>query len=199
MSVKLSLLSLLLVATAWAGEQRQTALEAKVLLKVVHPAKVRKLLMDKAASLGGHHTQVTDHSLQIKVPPQHLSSFLRYVGEQGLLLEKTISRADLTEGLAKQEGRLRSKQGIFVKLREFFDGSNLMATLEIERNMRQLVQEMEQIKGQLRVLRSRASHAAVNIRFNYHQRKKLIYVRSPFQWLNSVGLDRFISEFQEVQ
>jgi hypothetical protein len=178
-----------------AADQRLSALMARVHLKVVHPEQVRQTLTDAAIKLGGHATRITDQGVVLKVPPPELGEFLRKMGDHGLVLEKTLSRQDMTEAIADLEGRLRSKQEIFGQLRAFFDRSNLQATLDIERNMTQLVDEMESIKGQLRVERDRTRWAQVQVDFQFQSRDRVVYVDSPFEWLNTVDLDRFLSEF----
>lgn len=178
-----------------AADQRLSALMARVHLKVVHPEQVRQTLTEAAIKLGGHATRITDQGVALKVPPPELGEFLRRMGDHGLVLEKTLSRQDMTEAIADLEGRLRSKQEIFGQLRAFFDRSNLQATLDIERNMTQLVDEMESIKGQLRVERDRTRWALVQVDFQFQSRDRVVYVDSPFEWLNTVDLDRFLSEF----
>ncbi|MBU0550151.1 DUF4349 domain-containing protein [Myxococcota bacterium] len=174
---------------------RATALSADLILKVIHPDQIRAELMKLAQEMGGFHTALNNQSLRLKLPPTRLNEFLRQASTHGLVMQKTLQRADLTEEIAREEGRLRSKAKIFKKLRTFFDGSNLHATLEIERNMRTLVQEIEQIKGALRVQRERARWAAVTVQFQFRAKAKITYVHSPFDWLNTVDLPRFQREF----
>jgi hypothetical protein len=178
------------------ADTRRSALTARVHLKVVHPDQVRRALAQAAVAQGGHATRLTDQGLSVKVPPAALGEYLRAMGDHGHVLTKTLERQDLTETIADLEGRLRSKGEIFTQLRAFFDQSNLQATLDIERNMTQIVHEMESIKGQLRVERDRARWALVEIAFSFTPRDRLVYVDSPFEWLNTVDLPRFLSEFE---
>jgi len=178
------------------ADTRRAALIARVHLKVVHPDQVRRALAQAAVAQGGHATRLTDQGLAVKVPPAALGEYLRAMGDHGHVLTKTLERQDLTEVIADLEGRLRSKGEIFTQLRTFFDQSNLQATLDIERNMTQIVHEMETIKGQLRVERDRSRWALVEIAFSFTPRDRLVYVDSPFEWLNTVDLPRFLSEFE---
>lgn len=182
---------------AEATPGRDTALSAHVVLKVINPAQARAALVEAAKAAGGFHTVVTDDGVTLKIPPGALGGFLRSMGDRGLVIEKSLTRNDLTEMIADLEGRLRSKQEILARLRGFFDQSNLEATLDIERTMNGLVAEVEQIKGELRVRREQARWAVVEVAFQYHKREQVIYVHSPFDWLNTVDLDRFRSEFSE--
>jgi len=174
---------------------RRTSLESRLILKVINPDDARATLEKKAAELGGFPILVEDASLVLKVPPEKLSALIAFIAEQGLVLEKTLERADLTQEIARLEGQLKSKKEMLSRLRGFFDDSNTEATLRIEQTMTTIVAEIEQIKGQLRVAEDRAKWAVVDIAFQFHERDRIVYVSSPFEWLNSVSLDRFLEEF----
>jgi hypothetical protein len=177
------------------GSGRRTSLESRLILKVINPDDARAILEKKTAELGGFPMLVEDTSLVLKVPPEKLSELIAFIAEQGLVLEKTLERADLTQEIARLEGQLKSKKEMLSRLRGFFDDSNTEATLRIEQTMTSIVAEIEQIKGQLRVAEERAKWAIVDISFQFHERDKIVYVSSPFEWLNSVSLDRFLEEF----
>ena len=185
----------LALAAESGADQRLSGLTARVHLKVVHPEQVRRNLVEAGLKLGGHPTRITNTGVILKLPPPALGNFLRTMGDHGLVLEKTLARQDLTETIADLEGRLRSKQAIFTQLRAFFDRSNLQATLDIERTMTSLVNETEAIKGQLRVERDRSRWALVQVDFQFQARDRLVYVDSPFEWLNTLDLARFLADF----
>jgi hypothetical protein len=177
------------------AQGRRTSLESRLILKVINPDDARATLEKKVAELGGFPILVEDASLVLKVPPDKLSDLIAFIADQGLVLEKTLERADLTQEIARLEGQLKSKKEVLARLRGFFDDSNTEATLRIEQTMTSIVAEIEQIKGQLRVADERAKWAMVDISFQFHERDKIVYVSSPFEWLNSVSLDRFLGEF----
>jgi len=176
-------------------KERICVFSARMLVKVVHPVEVRQKIVALVDSLGGFPSAVTDQKLIIRVPPDKFTGLIRDIGNHGMVIEKTMQREDITEKLAQLNGRLRSKQDILEKLRSFFDDSNVKATLQIEKNMTQLVIELEKVKGQLRVTVDKARFATVEVAFRFRKRDKVVYVHSPFQWLNSVDLDRFLTEF----
>jgi hypothetical protein len=174
---------------------RCTALVSRMVLKVVNPDDVRARLATAVREAGGFPVLVTDDRLELKLPPERLDDFLKQVAGEGLLLEKTLERQDLTLEIAQLEGQLEAKRVVLAKLRGFFDDSGVQGTLRIEQTMTELVTEIEQVKGRLRVLEDRARFALVEISFRFKQRDRLIYVQSPFDWLNTVNLDRFLGEF----
>jgi hypothetical protein len=175
---------------------RQSATVVRLTLKVANPRDVRVELRDHAVKLGGFPVLVTDTRLVLRVPPAKLSQAMARIGKAGLVLEKTLSREDLSLQIARLEGQLESKRTILAELRGFFDTSDVAATLAIETNMNQLVTELEVVKGQLRVLHDRASLVRIEIDFQFKERDRVTEVVSPFEWLNTVDLQRFIEDFQ---
>lgn len=182
-------------AASSAAPDRATALTARVTLKVVHPDDVRRRLVQAADPTGGFAVLVEPHRLTLKVPPAQLAPMLDRITAAGLVIEKTLERADLTGEIAQLEALLRSKREIFDRLRRLVDGADTTATLRIEQSMSALVAEMEAIAGRLRVERSRAQHAVIDISFEFRERERIVYVRSPFDWLNSVDLGQFDARF----
>lgn len=192
----LSTATLSIAAPAAAEEpRRQTAETATMVLKIVHPTEVREALIAAAKTLGGFPTLVTNDTLHLKVPPEGLPDLLTTIADAGLVLDKSQARADLTARIAQLEGQLRSKAEILARLRTLIADSNVAATLKIEQSMTALVNELEQVKGQLRVELERVRYAVVQVSFSFQERDRMVYVRSPFRWLNGVDLDRFVQEF----
>ncbi len=183
------------VEPAPAPVTRATASTARITLKVVHPDEVRRTLQAAAEPLGGFPVLVEDRRLVLKVPPAALPALVTRVTAAGLVMEKTLERADLTGEIAQLEALLRSKQAIFARLRTLVDDADTQATLRIEKTMSTLVAEMEALAGKLRVERARARHAVVDVSFDFRQRQRIVYVRSPFDWLNSVDLGQFDARF----
>ncbi len=187
---------LLLLALALPAQaERQTALTAKVVLKVVSPGTARVAIRKALDRLGAFPILVTDDLLTLKLPPDGLRKALRLIAQEGIVVEKTRARADLTRSITQMEAQLRSKAQIFDRLRALVDDSDVKATLQIERNMSSLLQEMEALQGRLRVERERARHAVIEVAFRFRKRDRVKYVRSPFDWLNSVDLGGFVGRF----
>ena len=134
-------------------------------------------------------------AITVKIPPAALTTLTEKVCSMGTVLEKTLDREDVTLKIAEIEGKLKSKREILGRTRKFLDDSDVPATLEIERTMTGLVMEIEQLQGDLRVLRDRAAYVVAEISFEFRDRDKIVYVQSPFEWLNTVDVARFTEEF----
>ena len=176
-------------------QKRPTAMKSTLILKVANPTDARKTIQAEAENRGGYLSYVDGYRIVVKVPPPKLLEMVKQAETLGLVLEKQFFREDLTMDIAELNAQLKSKQEILGKTRGFFDDSDVTATLAIEQTMTGLVEEMESIKGRLRVLRDRADWAVLEISFRFRERDRVTYVRSDFEWLNTVDLDRFLEEF----
>jgi hypothetical protein len=175
---------------------RQSAILASLVVKVSSATDTVVELRQYVATIGGFPSLITNNELVLKIPPEHLSAALARIGKAGLVMQKSLAREDLSLDIAKLEGQLESKRAILAELRRFFDTSDVAATLAIEKNMTDLVVELESVKGKLRVLRERAQWVVIQVNFQFKPRDRVTHVVSPFQWLNTVNLERFLAEFR---
>ena len=182
-------------ATSVTVSQRKTALSVTLVLKVADPTRAREALLKAVRKAGGRPSLITDHSLHLRVPPQRLHMLLADLPNHGLVMDKQVTRRDLTEEIARLRGRLRSKSAILARLRGFLDDSSVSATLQVERTMTTLVHEIEQLKGGLRVALDQAALAHVRLSFRFRTPTQLRYVRSPFGWIDSVDIPHFLRGF----
>jgi len=193
-----SLLVLVGFAPAASGEEatkRQTALTARMTIKVVHPDKARAAILQETKAARGFPALISGARVRLKVPPEALNALLPKIAAHGLVLDKAMERVDLTQTISQLEAQLRSKTEILERLRGFLADSNVTATLAIEQQMNTLVGELERVKGELRVQRERSQWAVIDVSFNFEKRDRIIYVESPFGWLNTIDLRRFLWQF----
>jgi hypothetical protein len=174
---------------------RRESLVWRATIKVTNPDDVRMQLKKEAEALGGFLMFFNKSSISLKIPPSALTALTEKVGKMGFVLIRTMNREDLTLRIAELEGMLKSKREVFERTRKFLDNSDVSAALEVEQSMTDLLIEIEELQGTLRVLRDKVAFAVVDVSFEFRDRDKIVYVRSPFEWLNTVDLDRFNKEF----
>ena len=175
--------------------ERAASIRINIVLKVLNPDKVRTAIKNEALNLNGYPAYMGDSSIMIKIKPEKLEQALSLFTAHGVVIEKDLDRRDLTMEIAQLEGSLSSKEEILKKMRTFFDSSDLNSTLDIERNMNQIVNEIENIKGSLRVLKDSAKWSVIDIFFQFRERENIRYVSSPFNWLNSANTEDFLENF----
>jgi hypothetical protein len=182
-------------STASTPESRMESVQTTMVLKVINADIARNTIRESATALGGYATHLNDSSITLKIPPAKMAEAMALFSKQGIVIQKTIERQDLTLEIAQLEGKLISQQEILAKLRGFFNKADFAATLDIERSMARLVAEIESVKGRLRYLKEQSRWSLLVIHFSFHERDRVLYVASPFEWLNGANLDTFLEEF----
>lgn len=178
-----------------AAAARRTEHRAMVVLKVARPEKARTEVLAQLDKLGGYPLLVTDDKLELKVPPAKLDALLEVIGGLGLVVDKARTRNDRTEELERLRARLAGRRTLLKRLRGFLAEADVNATVRIESQMLALVQEAEGLAGQLRLAADAVAFARVTLSFTWRQSAPMRYARSPFPWLDGVGLDQLLREF----
>lgn len=174
---------------------RATAHKAMIVVKVARPEEARKTILAALATHGGYPMLVTEDKLELKVPPKGLDALLEAITATGVVLDKARTRADHTEEIKRLVARLDGRRDLLSRLRLFLDEADVNATVRIESQMLGLVVEAERLAGQLRVAEDAVAFARVTVSFTWRQSAPMRYVRSPFPWLESVGLDQLLGGF----
>lgn len=174
---------------------RVNQVTAAVAMQVDDAESVKREAVKIAQELGGFHHQLAKARVVLKVPHAAVEPLIERLSKDRVVVQKTFTRQDITDRTRQLEASVRSKTKILAQLRTFFDDSDVAATLQIEQQLLRLVQELEQAKGQLRVAREQAVWAVVDVTLRLPPERQLRYVRSPFEWLNTVDLQRFLREF----
>jgi|LSQX01.1.fsa_nt_gb hypothetical protein len=174
---------------------RHVSQAASLVLKVANATETRRALTDALAAFGGTPILLTDDSVVFRLPHAQLNEAIAHIETHGLALEKSLDREDLSLRIHTLEGQLKARQEIMVRLRDFFTDADVPATLEIESHMLRLVEEIESFKGQLRLLNDRARLATIRVLFRFEDRHRITTTHSPFDWLNTVGVDTVMEAF----
>jgi len=119
-------------------------------------------------------------SWTVRVPLGQFDQFIGNVERLGELERSSRDAQDVTEAYADLEARLRNKQASEQRLLSHLEKSaELKDTLELERELSRVRGEIEQIQGQLNVLKNKTDLATVTItlieRLNYQPETKATF------------------------
>jgi hypothetical protein len=104
-------------------------------------------------------------SLEVKLPPGGVSSFLDWLQKQGNVRDKRIQATDVSRTLFDHQIALDTYEQTLARLRKLLerDGLDMKDILAIENEMTRLRGEIERIKGEKRFLEHRVALATLNI------------------------------------
>ena len=175
--------------------QRLTAHSARIFVKVAIPEDTRKAMLDALDKAGGYPLLLTATKMEFKVPPAALEPLLTMIEGLGQVLDKSRERKDHTLDIARLKAQLKGRRALMRKLRSFLEQADAGATANIEAQMLGLLRETEAIAGSLRQQQDHVRFARVTVDLQWQSSVPMQYVRPPFAWLETVGVDAVLSDF----
>lgn len=201
----LPLLTLLLastLATWWlpgaiAAPPSQAAITAELVVEVHDHERAADELVSAAEQAGGYFASRSDESVRLRVPPTEVETILEEAASFGVVVDRRYRSEDLGLALAETRARLSSREEM---LRSFFDvleEAREDGVVKVEREILGLVQEIERLRGQVRLMEHRVRLATVEVRFLFHERRPPAPDGdSSFPWLNTIDLSDLLADFR---
>jgi len=157
-------------------------------------------VIDIAESLGGHLSGRTEHGVQVRVPSARFRQGMVELARLGEVTQRAVSEQDVTEEFHDLEVRLENFRVTRKRLEQFMAKAKTMQEmLTVEKELERVAQQIDQISGRLRFLRSRAAFSLISVSFSPKpETPKTVAqapepppprgVELPVDWLNHVGL-----------
>lgn len=176
--------------------QPTLAVQGTLALSVPEAQECADALVAKAQKLGGYLTQLTNQAVTVKVPAAKMDQLVSFAEGLGQVLQRSRQAADLSLHLREQRTRLGSKQGMLVQYIKVLRGARLAAVVTVERQITQLIREIETLKGSIRLLEHRLQTASLQVHFRIQTPSvPTADGSSPFEWLNTVNLVDLYRDF----
>lgn len=174
-----------------------TAQSASLVLKVGVPEEAADALVAKAEALGGWFQTRTTTTVGFRIPDAQTDAFLAYAATLGVVADRSFNAQDLTGELTDQKSRLAARESVLDKYYEVLAGANPKAVVSVERQITELVAEIEQLRGRIRYLQHQGDYARVDVSFQFRDRSAPVRDgSSSFQWLNTLNLADLVDDFR---
>ena len=145
--------------------------------------------------IGGYLLLKSSDLVTIRFPYPEIGTFRSFLEKNAdLVIEISPRATDLRENMLGLESGIRSREEILAKNLSYIDQADTAGTLAIEREIMQLIQEIESMKGQLRKLNVDRRMARAQIYLNFMEQSLPENIPSSFQWINSVDFYSFMRE-----
>ena len=179
-----------------ANAEETSAVAVEVVVKVDDRGKAADRLVARAQHLGGYFLLKSMDAATLRVPAAGLESLLAEVGQTGLVIDRRLRREDLGEALLQKGAALKAKTETQQQYVALLDQADADGALSIEKELVNLVTEIETLKGEIRQMRHRIAMAQVTVRFDYRDRAAPVPDgTSSFAWLNTMNLSDLLKEF----
>jgi len=188
-----------LIAAPLAGAQStpDLAIGSSLTIQVPDRDASAARLIARAEALGGYFSTVTNDTLTLKVPSGKANELIAYVKANWKPVQESYRSEALQGSIDQLQARLKAKQELYARYAKLLAEAEARDIVEVEAAATQLIREIELLKGQLRALQHRLDYASVVLNFRLLERQRPGDAgSSPFAWLNTLGLESLLREFE---
>lgn len=159
------------------GVRREVIYTADMVVRVDDIEKAADRARDLVSEAGGHVGQQTatlegdrEVSITLRIPVGDFDAVLGDIAELGEVLEKQLDAQDVTDQVVDLEVRISRTEVSAQRLRELLaEADGVLNLLAIETELTNRETQIEQMKGQLQVLRDQVDLSTVTVRFTEDQ------------------------------
>ncbi len=187
-------------ATVAVEESVTTAIVAGLVVQVDD----RQAALDRAIAIaearGGWFASLGTHQVSLRVPTSASRDVIEELRGLGDLVDRSFSSQDLGPQLVDLESRLKARREVLARYEAVLGQASPQAVVSVERQITNVVGEIEGIEGQLRVLRDRTSVARIDLSFQFRERRAPTRDgSSSFVWLNTLNVADVLADFQAAR
>jgi hypothetical protein len=145
-----------------------------------------------AEKAGGYMQTLTSTSITIRVPAKEFFPILQQLQELGRVINKNIRAEDVTDEYFDLQLRLKNATAIIERLQAMLaKAENVKDTLEIEKELNRVREEIERMKGRIALLDKLVALSTIEVAFV--QAQEHVVTRSlpeiPFPWVNDLSIE----------
>lgn len=148
-----------------------------------------------ARDAGGYLVRRDDMSITVRVPVGRFQGTLDAIMKVGDVLHRNVSVEDVTAEYTDLAIRLRNAEVVRKRLEELMAKANAVKdALEVERELARVTEEIERMKGRLKLLKELVAFSTITVTFQAQPSDHVdSTVRLPFPWLGDLGLQKLLS------
>jgi hypothetical protein len=145
-----------------------------------------------AEEVGGYMLTMSSNAITIRVPAKQFFPVLERLKALGQTISKNISAQDVTDEYVDLQLRLKNAEALRDRLVAILEkAANVKDTLEVERELNRVREEIERIKGRLAQLDKLIAYSTIEVSFAQAQDQpaKIRRPETPFPWLDRLGVE----------
>ena len=151
-------------------------------------------LADWAETQGGYFTWKSEESVRIRVPDEAAARFREVLEEIGeAVIRYDQSTWDMREELLLSRSALEAREEVLAKNIAYLSSSDVEGTLELEKEIRRLMSEIDGYRGYLRRLEHDRVMATIQVALSFQQSTVPGSRPSNFPWINDVDFFSFMN------
>ncbi len=147
-----------------------------------------------AENAGGYLVRRDDRSITVRVPAGKFQGALAAMMKLGDVLHRNVSVEDVTAQYRDLQIRLKNAEAVRDRLAALLkQAKSVKDALEVERELARVTDEIERMKGKLKLLHELVQFSTITIQFSARSVDHVnSTVRLPFPWLQNLGLGKLL-------
>lgn len=145
--------------------------------------------------MGGYMQETSGHVVVVRLPAEKFEKIEPELKKLGRLddTQTRIQSTDITARFVDTELRLKTKKKYLQTLTKMLEqAGTLKDKLEVQKEIARLVEEIESLEGQLRLMAQQVALATVTVTFRLaHSGPKRTF-RLPWGWLDALGIENLL-------
>jgi Domain of unknown function (DUF4349) len=181
-----------------AGNQQIAPLliyTAELTVAVFETERAIDRIEQAARAAGGYLVRRSDTSITVRVPAHRFQAALASVARVGDVLHQNVNVEDVTQRYTDLTLRLKNAEAVRDQLAELLKRAQAVKdALQVERELARVTEQIELMKGQLRMMRELIAYSTITVTFQPQPVEHVgPTVKLPFPWLDQLGLHQLLS------
>jgi len=147
-----------------------------------------------AEDAGGYLVRRDDRSITVRVPAARFRGALASIMKLGDVLHRAVSVEDVTAQYRDLQIRLQNAEAVRDRLAALLKkAQSVKDALQVERELARVTDEIESMKGKLKLLHELVQFSTITIQFSAQSTEHVdSTVNLPFPWLRNLGLGKLL-------
>lgn len=151
---------------------------------------VEKMAKDR----GGYLVTRNQNEIRVRVPVGHFQDSIEAILKLGDIHFRQITADDVTAEYTDLEIRLKNALSVRERLQALLEkAQKVEEAIEVERELQRLTNEIETMKGRLKLLQELSAYSTIDVSFSERSSQLKARVELPFPWLETLGLEHLLS------
>lgn len=184
-----------------SATNRKIVYTADMTLRVPNKGTATTSIEELIKKYGGYIQRSSLDAITFRVKPADFEKVLADLEALGEVTARNVNSSDVTEQYTDLELRIETATSSRQRLIVLLEKTNVTKdVIEIERDIRRLTEEIETIKGKLRVLADQVDLSTITVRLEEKYPDQVTTPRrtsTPFEWMRQVGIEQTLEFIPE--
>lgn len=193
---KFIIIFFIVIFSLYPKEEKFNHFKMKIALKTTAPEVVRKKLLNFTNEKNGYLKGFDNTSITLIFPISlDKEEIISFVKNLGTIVSQNLKTEDYTDEVIKLQTKIKVKEKYLKELNELVGEADLLQTLDMEKEISKVIQELEELKGNYNYYLELISTQEVNIQFVFLESSAVPIISAP-GWVSSIGIYNFYKLFR---